>query len=147
MRLFLLLAALGGLATPPPLLGFVDVPKLTKLCSGDSAETPADRGICLGYVAGAVDQLMAQQAVLPAPVRTVCLPEGATLDDAVVVVRLYAARAGEAPGVGAAGLVKLAMEGAYPCGPAPRPSISPCKTPSPGPGAFPSRPARCKPAP
>lgn len=126
MRAILLLASLAGLTTPPPLMGYVDVPKLGKFCAETAADAPNDKGICLGYVAGAVDQLMAQQAVLPTPLRTVCVPEGATIDDAVGVVRKYSAWASTVPGVGAAGFIKIVMERAYPCAPPNDDGASPC---------------------
>ena len=81
------------------------------------ADAAAGRAICIGYVVGSVDQLMAQQARREAPRRTICPPSGMTADEAMKAVVRYSRFGSTATGVGASAFVKFAMEDSFPCQP------------------------------
>jgi hypothetical protein len=116
MRWLLILAlATGAAQAAPPMPGFFEAPDLVSACSGDSLVPDAARAICLGYVVGAFDQLMAMQSTLDAAERTICPPKVLTVDMVLQAIDRHAADAVSAKGVGAAGFVKFALEDAYPC--------------------------------
>ena len=104
--------ALGFVTGPAAVPGFIDAPKLAEICA---AEAPDGKAICLGYVAGVVDQVVAYQARLPAERRTICLPRDMTVNRAVDAVQASADWAKTSEGVGASGFVKFALERAFPC--------------------------------
>jgi hypothetical protein len=98
------------------MVGFFDSVGLAETCRASGATAPAKQSLCLGYIAGAVDQLMMGQASRDGDSRSICPPPGVTLDASAraVLARIgWAAAAGK--GFGAAGFVKFAMEDAFPC--------------------------------
>ena len=101
---------------PPPApthLGFLDAARLQAVCSADGPNASEARALCLGYVTGALDQLLARAAGRrPA---TVCPPPGLTPQEAVEAVMRYDRYAVTARGVGAADFIRFALERAYPC--------------------------------
>jgi hypothetical protein len=115
---WILAALLAGEETgkaPPAMLGFVDAAELSQFCA---AAGPLDRDprlVCLSYVTGAVDQILAQQALGDPAYRTICLPGDVTADAVMREVTAYAGWSREAKGVSAANFVRFAMERAYPC--------------------------------
>lgn len=101
----------------PPMLGFFDSPTLAATCLATGETAPIKRSVCLGYIAGAIDQLMMNQGLNDGEKRTICPPSRLTLDaaaGAVLARTSWAAAAGK--GLSAAGFVKYALEDAYPCG-------------------------------
>lgn len=113
----MLIAALAGL--PPAASGapgFIDSATLVSACTADGPEGPAKTAICLGYIAGAMDQLMRAQAALGPEERTICPPRGLTINRARQAVVRRAGSAAAAPPLGAAAFVTLAFEDAFPCG-------------------------------
>ena len=100
---------------PPSHAGFIDGAKLASLCGAAGADAPSARSLCLGYVIGSLDQLMALQADGGRP--TVCPPGDLTADDTMKVVLRYARFASTATSLGAAGSIRVALENAYPCAP------------------------------
>ena len=112
----LILSLLTGTPPPPPAIqGFVDAAKLMSLCQEGGPDAAAGQSICMGYVIGAVDQLMAQQGRRDGARRTICPPEGMTVNDAVAAVVKYSRFATTAKGIGAASFIRFAMEDTYPC--------------------------------
>ena len=105
----LVLSLAPGPASVP---GFIDAPKLAEICA---AEAPDGKAICMGYVAGVLDQVISYQARLPRARRTICLPADMTVNRAVDAVQASADWAKTSEGVGASGFVKYALERAYPC--------------------------------
>lgn len=105
----------GGAPAPPSMPGFVDSPRLVSMCKAEGPDAKSGQAICMGYVVGAVDQLMAQQARRDVPRRTICPPKSLTASDAVEAIVKYSRFAVTARGIGAAGFVRFAMEDTYPC--------------------------------
>lgn len=93
--------------------GFFDAPGLAAMCSAEGPDAVAARGLCLGYVTGAVDALLVPRRRGRAA--TVCPPADATPKDAVAVVLRYRRYAEGAKGLGAADFVRFALERAWPC--------------------------------
>jgi len=110
--LFALLLATSSSPAPPRMQGFFDAAQLAAVCGVD---TPSARSICLGYVVGSLDQVMAQQSRRRPSRRTICPPAGMTAQDVVKVVARHSKFAETATGLGAAGFVRFALEDAYPC--------------------------------
>jgi hypothetical protein len=116
MRWLLILVLATGVAPAAPLMpGFLQAPELVSACSGESLVPDAARAICLGYVVGAFDQLMAIQSTLDAAERTICPPKVLTVYMVLQAIDRHAAYAVSAKGIGAAAFVKFALEDAYPC--------------------------------
>lgn len=103
-------------ALPPPAPthpGFVDAAQLVAVCSAEGPNAAVREAFCLGYVTGAVDQLLARPAGRrPA---TVCPPADLTPKAALDAVLRHERFAATAKGIGAADFVRFALEKAYPC--------------------------------
>jgi len=116
MHWLLLLSLVVGEPAPPDLLpGFLDAAKLMTFCQAEGPDARAGRALCMGYVVGAVDQLVAQQARREEGRRTICAPRNMTANDAVNAVIKYSRFAVTANGVGASSFVRFAMEETYRC--------------------------------
>jgi hypothetical protein len=101
---------------PPAASGqaaFVDAHRLIALCNASGPDASSGRSLCLGYIVGSVDQLLAQQARRGRA--TICPPAGFKADDALVAVVAHARYATAADAMSAAGFVRFALEDAYPC--------------------------------
>ena len=100
----------------PPMVGFFDSVTLAETCRATGEAATPKQSVCLGYIAGAIDQLMMSQGLRDSDSRTICPPSGVTLNTAVQAVLTrtgWAAAAGK--GLSAAGFVKYALEDAFPC--------------------------------
>lgn len=112
----LLLGANSAPAVQPSgMLGFVDAATLGEFCTSSGEGARDGQMVCLSYVTGAVDQLLAQQALGPTRDRTICVPTDLTAEAVVRTVTAYAGWSKSAKGISAAHFVKFAMEEAYPC--------------------------------
>lgn len=109
-----LAAAPGDYGAGSSMVGFIDAATLSAACAADVRAVDA-RAICLGYIAGAADQLLASQSIRGPASRTICIPSGTNTSTVVATVSAYAAWSRNAKGVSAAGFVEAALERAYPC--------------------------------
>jgi hypothetical protein len=110
------LTVAAGIAQPTtPMSGFLDAAKLIGMCTDTGPAASAARAVCLGYVVGSVDQLMAQQARRDPAQRTICPPKTLTADQAVQAVVRHPTFAAKGVGIGASAYVRFSMEQAYPC--------------------------------
>jgi len=103
-------------ALPPPEpthLGFVDAAQLAGACAAEGPDAVSARAFCLGYVTGAVDQLLARPAGRRPP--TICPPSDLTPKAALDAVMRHVRFANGAKGIGAADFVRFGLERAYPC--------------------------------
>lgn len=115
------LAAIALLAIPVPALpppepthpGFLDAPRLQSLCAAEGPDAGAAQALCLGYVTGMADGLLAPRA--GGRRTTICPPADATPAAAVAAVKRQGRYASGATGVGAADFVRFALERAWPC--------------------------------
>ena len=110
------LMAIPTSALPPPEPthpGFFDAPRLQALCSAEGPDASSARAICLGYVTGAVDEMLARGARRRRA--AVCPPDDLTPSAALAAVMRQSRYASTANGVGAADFVRFALERAYPC--------------------------------
>jgi len=114
MPWFLALSLVVGLPPPAPSqAAFLDAQRLIALCSASGPDAPSGRSLCLGYVVGSVDQLLAQQARRGRA--TICPPADFKADDALATVVGHARYATAADAMPAARFVRFALEDAYPC--------------------------------
>jgi hypothetical protein len=113
------LSMAGGLASggggPPAMLGFIDAATLSGICSPSSPKANEGLPVCLSYITGAADQLLAEQAMWAPGERTICLPRDVSAKAVMAAVNAYAGWSASAKGVSGANFVKFAMEQAYPC--------------------------------
>ncbi len=119
MHWLVLITAVAGLASPPPAIhGFMDSAALMATCKPDpqDAASQAKAAVCLGYIAGAMDALMLDQADRDPDARTICPPSTFTVNAARDAVVRRAGWAVSARPVGAAGFIQAAFEDAFPCG-------------------------------
>ena len=110
-----LLLALSLTVGAPTLPGFIDAPRLVALCTETGEGFESARSLCLGYVVGALDELLVRQSATG--IRTVCLPADLTARQALTQVMHQAAIVEAGKGVSAASFVQFALEQAYPCDP------------------------------
>lgn len=112
-----LLAPTGpALAAPAPdMLGFIDAATLSGFCTSTGEKAKEGRTICLSYVTGAVDQLLAEQSLGPPDARRICLPVGITAQAVLKTINAHAGWSSTAKGISAANFIRHAMEQAYPC--------------------------------
>jgi hypothetical protein len=97
------------------MLGFIDAAALSGFCDAAGAKAQEGLPICLGYITGAADQILAEQAMWAPDERTICLPANVTAKAVMANVNAYAGWSATAKGVSAASFVKFALEQAYPC--------------------------------
>lgn len=109
------LMAIPGPALPPHSThpGFVDAAQLLAACAAEGPDALVARAVCLGYVTGAADQLLARPPQRGGP--RICPPDSATPQEAVAAVRMRARWLQDAHRVGAADFTRAALERAYPC--------------------------------
>ena len=110
-----LLAAAPAEKPPPEMLGFVDAAELSEFCAASLPAAIDARMVCLSYITGAVDQILAQQALDDPAFRAICLPRDITAEAVMQEVNVHAGWAKTAKGVSGANFVRYAMERAYPC--------------------------------
>jgi hypothetical protein len=114
MPWFLALSLVVGLSPPAPSqAAFLDAQRLMALCTAVGPDASSGRSLCLGYIVGSVDQLLAQQARRGRA--TICPPAGFKADDALAAVLGHARYATAADAMPAPGFVRFALEDAYPC--------------------------------
>lgn len=111
----LLAAALAASPQPPVMYNFFDATDLLGHCAARDDKAALRNALCMGYVAGAMDQLLMQQAALDSQDRTICPPTTLTLQGVVGHVLDHASWAARERGLGASGLVRFALEQSYPC--------------------------------
>lgn len=110
-----LLTAAAPKKAPPDMFGFVDAAELSQFCAETDPLGLERRMVCLSYITGAVDQILAQQALDDSAYRTICLPSDVTAEAVMREVNAYANWSKTAKGVSGANFVRFAMESAYPC--------------------------------
>jgi hypothetical protein len=66
---------------PPPVSGFMTVSRLLEHCDPAENSEAGMGDICVGYIAGSMDQIVAKQSTLPPSKRRVCLPAALTIGD------------------------------------------------------------------
>lgn len=109
---FIAAPAVGAAAGSP--MRSLDAATLSEVCAADIQAIDA-RSICLGYIAGAADQLLAAQAARSQSGQSICIPPDATTLDVVAVVRAHATWSRNSKGVSGAGFVEAALQSGYPC--------------------------------
>jgi hypothetical protein len=123
MRWFLILTlatAIPAAPTAPAMVpGFIDGDRLAALCSPIAPDPEASHSLCLGYVVGSVDQLLARQARRPALGRSICLPKDLSAEQLVEVTEKHLTRHPKVRGSAASAVIRDALEARYPCRSAP----------------------------
>ncbi|MBS0361236.1 MAG: hypothetical protein JSR98_07640 [Proteobacteria bacterium] len=115
MIALLLAATLAASPQPPVMYNFFDAADLLGHCAARDDKAQVRQALCLGYIGGAVDQLLMEQAALSPQERTICPPAGLTLQGVAAHVLDHASWAARERDLGASGLVRFALEQAYPC--------------------------------
>lgn len=115
MLSLILAATLAASPQPPTMYNFFDAADLLGHCAARDSEAAPRQSLCLGYVAGALDQLLLQQSLLDPQARTICPPTELTLQSAVAHILDHASWAARERGLGASGLVRFALEQSFPC--------------------------------
>lgn len=106
---------IGSTPASPTMPGFLDAARLVSMCNASGADAKSGQSLCMGYVVGAIDQLMAQQLSGDTPRRTICPPMAMTANDAVKAVVRSSRFAPTARGIGASSFIRFALEDTYPC--------------------------------
>lgn len=115
---WLLVLTLNTAPLPPrtEVPGFVSSGQLHALCAAADDDANPAPVLCLGYLAGATDQLVARDARRPPLRRRICLPHDATIEDLRSLVLKFQTRISPLEDVAAADVIRAALEARYPCG-------------------------------
>lgn len=115
---WLLMLSLTTAPSPPAiqLQGFVSAGVLRTICLAPGEDPDHGADLCLGYVAGVADGLLAREAQRRPARRKLCIPAGVAVDDLRDAVLAYLPTANAADDVGAAPMVRAALEATFPCG-------------------------------
>jgi hypothetical protein len=113
--LILLSLIVSPFPSPPRMSGFMNAERLIAHCRPAADAEVGMAEVCMGYVAGSVDQILHRQAQLPSNKRTICLPAEATIgevQDAVVAnLEMFA----DDPNIAAAAVVERSLTAVFPC--------------------------------
>lgn len=115
LRVFALAATLlsplstTSMASAQDHAGFVDAAMLVEICS---AAEPVLSSVCLGYVVGAVDQMLADDS---GEDRTFCMPHDLRAEDLVEMLRAQGSSAADEHSLSGADFLRFVFEQAYPC--------------------------------
>ena len=104
---------------PEMVPGFIDGTRLATLCSPTAPDAEASRSLCLGYVVGSVDQLLARQARRPFLRHTICLPKDLPAEQLVETIERHLIRYPRVQDSAASAVIRDALEARYPCKPEP----------------------------
>ena len=99
----------------PPISGFMTVQSLLEHCDPAENSEAGMGDVCVGYIAGSMDQIVARQASLPPSKRRVCIPAAVTIGD---VKSVLVAHLRDMPGEGdaaAAFVVERIAAAQFPC--------------------------------
>jgi hypothetical protein len=106
-------------AAPPqgavPSEGFVNAERLQMHCNADEDDPDGLRGICLGYLAGSVDQLIGQADTSREATPLFCPANDLSLEQVRTVFLDYLEGRPEHADYTAASVIEIAMVSAYPC--------------------------------
>ncbi|MDO8379060.1 Rap1a/Tai family immunity protein [Phenylobacterium sp.] len=108
-------------AVPPPpagVPGYMNGGQFVAMCLAQGPDAEVGAVLCLGYLVGSVDQLLAREARRSPDRRTICLPKGATAEQVREAVMTQLVAHPEAQVHAAAELIRLSLETEFPC-PAP----------------------------
>lgn len=118
--IWLVLLATGVVAGAPAaeLRGFLDGQQLHEQCRPSPADELADlrSALCLGYVVGSADQILADEAEMPPQLKSFCPPRTVIAEDLRGAAVDFLDRHPEAQGAAAATVVAAALAARYPCG-------------------------------
>ncbi|WP_332770146.1 Rap1a/Tai family immunity protein [Phenylobacterium sp.] len=116
---WLVMLATGVISTSPvpDLRGFLDGQQLYEHCRPDPADDLADlrSALCLGYVVGSADQILAAEAGAPPQLRTFCPPANVTAEDLRGAAMTFLARHAEARGAAASTVMAAALADGFVC--------------------------------
>ncbi|WP_309643504.1 Rap1a/Tai family immunity protein [Phenylobacterium sp.] len=123
--IWLILLATGVVSAAPTvdLRGYVDGQQLYDRCRPDSADHFAElrAAVCLGYVIGSADQILAVEADKPPQFRSFCPPQALIAEELRDTTLEFLERYPLARGAAAATVVAAALAERHPCD-APRPT-------------------------
>jgi hypothetical protein len=98
---------------PPPVSGYMNAERLIAHCKPAPDAEVGMAEVCMGYIAGSVDQVLLRQSQLAPNRRTVCLPADARIGDVqnAIIANLEAFE----PDTAAAAIVERSLAAAFPC--------------------------------
>lgn len=96
--------------------GFVSTGVLRSFCEASDDDPDHGQLLCLGYLAGVTDQLLARESRRRVTRRKICLPADLKVDDLRDAVLAYQAMTDTSDDVAAAASVRVALEATFPCG-------------------------------
>lgn len=117
---WLVVFATAVVATSPSadLRGFLDGQQLHEHCRPNPADDLADlrSALCLGYIVGSTDQILAAEAETPPELKSFCPPQTVLAEDLRGAAMDFLDRHPKARSAAAAPLVAAALAARYPCG-------------------------------
>ncbi len=112
MAWLLILSLVTAIPAPSPSVqGFMSAGDLAVLCEPRNEAS----ALCLGYLVGAMDQLLARQARRPAARYTICLPKGVTAEAMRDVIMIRLTRDPKNRPEAAADAIRQAVQAEYGC--------------------------------
>jgi hypothetical protein len=111
----LLAMALAAMPATVPVTGFMTAARLEQHCLA----TPGDPGglsdVCIGYLAGSIDQILVRMAPMGLTGQPICLPSNLTIGEVRSTFLAYLQSHSEARPLAAADVMEEAVTVAYPC--------------------------------
>jgi hypothetical protein len=104
---------------PAMVPGFIDGARLAVLCGPAASDAEVSRLLCLGYIVGSVDQLLARQARRPFQRQSLCLPKDLPVEQLVETIERRLIRYPKVQSAAASAVIRDALEARYPCRPEP----------------------------
>jgi len=116
---FLILSIITAVPPPPAssamIPGFIDGGRLYALCSARADDAGGASALCLGYVVGSADQILARQARRPVAQHRICLPAGLSAEQLSGAISERIGRDRRLWSQAASTVVQAALEDLYPC--------------------------------
>ncbi|HET9159905.1 MAG TPA: Rap1a/Tai family immunity protein [Caulobacteraceae bacterium] len=102
-------------APTPAVSGFMNSERLIDHCRPNAAADASMADVCIGYIAGSVDQVLSRQAELPPNKRRVCLAPTTTLGEVQRAVLANLEDYEDQPNAAAAVIIERSLMAAFPC--------------------------------
>lgn len=111
----LLAMALAAAPATVPVTGFMTAERLEQHCLAAPGDPGGLSDVCIGYLAGSIDQILVRLAPMGLTTQPICLPSNLTLGEVRSTFLSYVRTHSEVRPLAAADVIEDAVAVAYPC--------------------------------